>query len=152
MRFFRIAVILPFFLSLAVCFCQKKASVKRVSLQMCLVNETRSSGKEFLMNNSKETLFLEDEILVSEKDIGDAALEKDSFGRPSVLLQLKSDASERFAEITGSNNRRRLAIVADGVILTAPVIQERISGGKILITGTFSLQEAEKLARSLSGN
>ena len=51
-----------------------------------------------------------------------------------------------FERITGENLGRRMAIVLDGKVYSAPVIQSRISGGKAVITGRFTLAEAQDLA------
>ena len=51
-----------------------------------------------------------------------------------------------FDRITSENVKKRMAIVLDNTIYSAPVIQERISGGRAQITGTFTTQEANDLA------
>ena len=65
---------------------------------------------------------------------------------PYVELILNSRGSRLFEEITGANVRRRLAIVLDNRVYSAPVIQERIGGGRASITGSFSIKEARDLA------
>jgi preprotein translocase subunit SecD len=47
--------------------------------------------------------------------------------------------------ITGENIGKRLAVVLDGTVYSAPVIRERISGGKASITGGFTKDEAKDL-------
>ena len=70
----------------------------------------------------------------------------DRFGEPSVSLKFSSQGAVDFDRITAENVRRRLAIVLDGVVHSAPVIQERISGGQAQISGNFTLEEARDLA------
>jgi preprotein translocase subunit SecD len=70
----------------------------------------------------------------------------DRFGEPHVSLKFNSQGAKDFDRITGENVKKRLAIVLDGVVHSAPVIQERISGGDAQITGSFSLDEAKDLA------
>jgi preprotein translocase subunit SecD len=70
----------------------------------------------------------------------------DRFGEPSVSLKFNSQGAADFERITGENVRKRLAIVLDGVVHSAPVIQERIAGGHAQITGNFTLDEARDLA------
>ena len=53
---------------------------------------------------------------------------------------------QEFGKITGDNVKRRLAIILDGVVRSAPVIQERIGGGKAQITGSYTPAEAHDLA------
>ena len=64
---------------------------------------------------------------------------------PYVELTLNSSGSRLFERITGENVRRRLAIVLDNRVYSAPVIQERIGGGRAQITGSFDFKEARDL-------
>jgi len=73
----------------------------------------------------------------------------DRFGEPYVSLKFKSEGARAFDRITGENVKKRLAIVLDGVVYSAPVIQERISGGDAQITGSFTEEEAKILAIAL---
>jgi len=70
----------------------------------------------------------------------------DRFGEPHVALKFNSRGAADFERITGENVKKRLAIVLDGIIQTAPVIQEKISGGQAQITGSFTMEEARDLA------
>jgi preprotein translocase subunit SecD len=73
----------------------------------------------------------------------------DRFGDPSVSLKFNSQGSVDFERITGENVRKKLAIVLDGAVYSAPVIEDRIAGGQAQITGTFTMDEASDLARVL---
>ncbi len=70
----------------------------------------------------------------------------DRFGEPNVSIKFNAQGSADFDRITNENVRKRLAIVLDGVVHSAPVIQERISGGQAQITGNFTMDEARDLA------
>jgi preprotein translocase subunit SecD len=65
---------------------------------------------------------------------------------PYVELILNSRGARLFEEITAANVKRRLAIVLDGRVYSAPVIQERIGGGRASITGSFNIKDARDLA------
>ncbi len=65
---------------------------------------------------------------------------------PYVAIEFNSEGARIFDRITGENKGKRLAIVLDDVVYSAPVIQERISGGKATITGGFGMNEAKDLA------
>ncbi len=65
---------------------------------------------------------------------------------PSILTR---KGARDFARITEANVKKRLAIVLDNKVYSAPVIQEKISGGKARITGNFSTEEARDLAIAL---
>ncbi len=70
----------------------------------------------------------------------------DRFGEPYVAIKFNSQGAKDFDRITGENVKKRLAIVLDGAVHSAPVIQERISGGEAQITGSFTMDEAKDLA------
>ncbi len=66
--------------------------------------------------------------------------------KPIVQLSFDRKGAARFARITGENVGKPLAIVLDGIVQSAPIIQERISGGNAQITGLSSMDEAKELA------
>ena len=68
------------------------------------------------------------------------------FGQPYVSLEFNDKGGDIFAEVTGLNVGKRLAVVLDGEVYTAPVIRERIPSGRAQITGNFSVQEAKDIA------
>jgi preprotein translocase subunit SecD len=78
--------------------------------------------------------------------ITDAKTQFDSYNQPYVSLTFDSRGAQVFERITGENAKKRMAIVLDGKVYSAPVIQEKISGGRASITGKFSLEEARDLA------
>jgi preprotein translocase subunit SecD len=65
---------------------------------------------------------------------------------PYVALELNSRGATQFDELTAKNVGRRLAIILDNSVYSAPVIRERISGGHASITGNFDVKEARDLA------
>jgi len=67
-------------------------------------------------------------------------------GGPYVQLSFDSRGAKIFDRVTAENVKRRLAIVLDDTIYSAPVIQERISGGEAQITGDFTPEQASDLA------
>ena len=70
-----------------------------------------------------------------------------------ISLEFKGSGARKFAKITADNVGRRLAIVMDGRVYSAPNIKEAISGGRAEITGNFTLEEAKRLAGVIeSGN
>ncbi len=66
-------------------------------------------------------------------------------GKPGVGLTFNTAGAKRFEEVTGTNVNKRLAIILDNTVYSAPVIQDRISGGNARISGAFSLNEAKDL-------
>lgn len=68
------------------------------------------------------------------------------FNEPYVSLRFNEAGAKIFEEITGKYVKRRLAIILDGNLYSAPVIQEKIEGGNAQISGNFTLEEARDLA------
>ncbi len=96
----------------------------------------------------KETLLVEKEAVMTGDLLVDATTEfsQEGFGQPYVSLELNEKGAQIFADTTGINVGRRLAIVLDGEVYTAPVIRERIPSGRAQISGNFSIQEAKDIA------
>lgn len=70
--------------------------------------------------------------------------------QPQISLEFNSEGAEMFAELTKKNIGQRMAIYLDGEPISAPVVQEAITGGKAQITGNFSLEEAKALVQRLN--
>lgn len=70
--------------------------------------------------------------------------------QPVVNLELDSEGAKIFEELTRNNLGKRLAIYLDGAPISAPVVRDVISGGKAVISGNFTLQEAKKLVERLN--
>jgi preprotein translocase subunit SecD len=95
----------------------------------------------------KAAYVLESRTLMTGEYITDARVRPSSqLEGPYVELILNSSGARLFEEITAANVKRRLAIVLDNRVYSAPVIQERIGGGRASITGSFTIQEARDLA------
>lgn len=78
-----------------------------------------------------------------------ARVEFDQFQQPQVGIEFSRKGARIFERITGANINKRLAIVLDKNVYSAPNIQDRISGGKAVITGHFTIEEATDLAIAL---
>lgn len=83
---------------------------------------------------------------VSGKELQDAKTNYDNLGRAVVSLQFNAEGKALFDKATMENVGKQIAIVLDGQVVSAPVVQERISGGQAQISGRFSPQDAQRLA------
>jgi preprotein translocase subunit SecD len=88
----------------------------------------------------KRALLTGDTIKTAKVNFGNQA------GGAHVSLSFDTRGAKVFDRVTAENVKRRLAIVLDDTIYSAPVIQERISGGEAQITGSFTPEEATDLA------
>lgn len=92
-------------------------------------------------------LLLENKSVLTGKYITNAGVSFESqFNEPVVTMEFNPDGGRIFSDLTGNNVGRRLAIVLDGKVQSAPVINERIPSGQAQITGRFTIQEANDLA------
>jgi len=107
-----------------------------------LVEKEAQTGKII-----KKPIVLKKEAVLTGTYLKNAQVRIDpQFNEPYVWLQFDSRGAKIFEQITSSNVGKRLAIVLDEVVRSAPVIREKISGGEAQITGGFTMEEASDLA------
>ena len=105
-------------------------------------NIDKKTGRESLT-----PLLIENKILMAGEMIKDAQVRiGGSFNEPYVSLDMTGRGGKVFATITEKNVGRRMAIVLDEIVRSAPVIRERILGGSAQISGSFTHEEAADLA------
>jgi preprotein translocase subunit SecD len=102
-------------------------------------DEVRQDGRKIFYVVRKENL-LGGESLV------DAGVSFDEYHRPQVSFRFDNLGAKKFGDITNQNIHKQLAIVLDGKVISAPTIQTPITGGNGVITGKFTVQEANDLA------
>ncbi len=71
-------------------------------------------------------------------------------GKPAISIKFSKEGGDKFAEITGRNIGKQLPIILDNQIISAPVVQTKITGGDAQITGTFTIDEAKQLSIQLN--
>lgn len=71
-------------------------------------------------------------------------------GKPAISIQFTADGGAKFAAITEKNVGKPLPIILDNQIISAPVVQEKITGGSAQISGTFTIDEAKQLTVQLN--
>jgi len=92
-------------------------------------------------------ILLEQPLLMAGSAVKGARLSfEPNTGEAYVLVDFTPAGARTFDQITAANVGKRLAIVLDGVVQSAPTIQERIARGKAQITGSFTTDEAHDLA------
>ncbi len=88
------------------------------------------------------------EAIITGRDLKSARVGVDESNRPQINFSLNALATDKFSRETQRNIGRQLAIVLDGTVYSAPTIQSRL-GSDNRITGRFSTQEADELAKIL---
>ncbi|MFZ5587317.1 MAG: protein translocase subunit SecD [Thermodesulfobacteriota bacterium] len=96
---------------------------------------------------SKEPIVIRSRASMTGETITDARVQFDGQNNePYVSVAFNSMGARQFADLTTRNVKKKLAIVLDGKVQSAPVIQEAITGGEARISGDFTLEEARDLA------
>jgi preprotein translocase subunit SecD len=95
----------------------------------------------------KTPYVLKKKTLLTGDRLVDAKVQIDSrFNEPYVSMEFDARGGKIFERVTAKNIKKRLAIILDNNVYSAPVIQDRIAGGHAQITGRFGMEEARDLA------
>lgn len=81
--------------------------------------------------------------------VTDAVKDFDPQGNPTVSMTMNSEGAKSWARLTKDNINKCIAIVLDGMVASAPKVSNEITGGRSVITGNFTVKEAEDLANIL---
>ena len=96
---------------------------------------------------TKTPYLVKKRALLTGAYLTDAKVQIDSqYNEPYVSIEFDKKGGRIFAQITEQNVKKRLAIVLDNKVYSAPVIQEKITGGSARITGNFTTEDAHDLA------
>ena len=121
---------------------------KTAQLTFRLVSqEDGFSSEKLILSENNEELTVSKRIVISGENLVDAQPQFDNqSNQPLVRFNLDRLGAQKFGRITTENIGRRLAIVLDNSVISAPNIREAITGGSGTISGGFSFQEATDLA------
>ena len=137
-------------LVLATCVCCSRNG-QEVTLEIRVVEGKPSTGltKTTLSGWGRtEDFYMHEDVLITGADIDTATVVAVS-GQSVVEVVFTDAGSAKFAEITSRNLKKRLGIFVDGHLVSAPVVQAAITGGKAMINGDFTDEEADRIARGL---
>jgi len=113
------------------------------SEQMVLVQPGKNSAP-------KETLYVQKTVLLDQTALKSAVTTRGADGSPRIAITFTDAGTKRFAEMTRQCVGKRLAVVIDGRLYSAPKIRMEIPGGKAEINGSFSEEEARSLAAKIT--
>ena len=100
-----------------------------------------------MISENGEELIVSKKIIMSGENLIDAQPRVDNqSNQPIVSFSLDRYGAQKFGKVTTNNVGKRLAIVLDEKIISAPVIREAITGGSGTISGNFSFQEVTDLS------
>lgn len=133
------------------------ASPAPALLQMRLVEDKASADSEPMSYITQShsgaytnVLNVRKTVLLDQTALKSAKLRNDNMGRPEIQMTFTKSGADRFAEITRENTKKRLAIIINGTICEAPIIQDPIFDGTAEISGMFTKQEAQAVVQQLN--
>ena len=125
----------------------KKLLGKTAQLNFRLVSDNAEFGIDELISENGEILNVSKRIVMSGENLIDAQPSiQNQRNEPAVSFSLDRLGAQKFGRTTTDNVGKRLAIVLDGNIISAPNINEPITSGNGMISGNFTFQEATDLA------
>ncbi len=126
----------------------KKLLGKTAQLTFRLVTKNENDfGSDKMISENGEELIVSKKIIMSGENLIDAQPRVDNqSNQPIVSFSLDRYGAQKFGKVTTNNVGKRLAIVLDEKIISAPVIREAITGGSGTISGNFSFQEVTDLS------
>ena len=120
---------------------------KTAQLNFRLVSDNNEFGVDELISENGEKLNISKRIIMSGENLIDAQPSiQNQNNEPTVSFTLDRLGAQKFGRATTDNVGKRLAIVLDGEIVSAPNINEPITSGNGMISGNFTFQEATDLA------
>ena len=131
--------------------CTTMPSVKPgVTLQFRPGSHTPATGlTEMTVVGSDQKVYLSNEVVLSNADVKSARVVTGPSG-PQIDIVFTKAGAERFTRATADNIMKPLGILVDGQLISAPIVREKISGGRAVISGRFSEQEARRIADGIS--
>jgi len=107
---------------------------------------TADAAHEWMQGEDNEKLLLIKKSEMTGSSLKDASVGFGTYGEAYVSMGFNADGAKQFAELTAANVGRRLAVVLDEKVRTAPSIREAINSGEAQITGRFTVDEAKDIS------
>jgi len=129
------------------------AGVKDINQAIDLIGQTAQLEFKELPKEATQASTIVDfkSTGLTGKDLSKSEVKFDSnTSQPTVGLTFSQEGAKKFAEITGRNVGKPVAIFLDQLPITAPTVQEQITTGDAIISGRFTLDEAKKLSIQLN--
>jgi SecD/SecF fusion protein len=113
------------------------------------VKPQKADGQELLELHAIKTPRGTDQAPLEGDVITDARQSYDQSSRPAVSMQMNAEGARKWRKLTSESIGRRIAVVLDDYVYTAPTVQGEIPSGQSEITGNFTIEEAKDLANIL---
>lgn len=110
--------------------------------------EPDADRSQYTVPGSEQKVFVARQLFASIADVAAARAIDDASGQPAIEITFSPNSAKRVEELTQQHLNKPVAILVDGKLLTAPIIQDRF-GSVSIITGRFSREEAERIAHKI---
>ena len=119
----------------------------QLAFRMVTSDKSEFGNDTFILKDTGEEIVVSKRVIISGDNLIDAKPRFDNINQePIVAFTLNRLGSQRFGQATTKNIGKRLAIILDNQAISAPVIQDSITGGQGTISGNFTFQSATDLA------
>jgi len=148
-----LSILFAFLVSLQMCKPKEESKpiAQNVKIEFRLAKDNPTEGfDEKILDGQK--IYLNPKVEITEKDISTAKKSMDEYGNYIISLDMNDFGAKKFENLTGNNVTEKLAILVNGEVIMAPIIQMKIPGGKVQITGNFTKEETDKLFNTLTNN
>jgi preprotein translocase subunit SecD len=105
---------------------------------------------EAIVEGTTRKVYLHKEAALTNKDVAMAQATTRDGDSAVIDVRLTEDGAKKLAKLTANHVGQPLAIMLDGKVLAAPVVRDPITGGKALITGNFTKEEAARIAGAIN--
>ena len=106
----------------------------QVRLEFRIAQDEASEGFTQRPGPDKRPIFVSDQVGLSAEDISEALIIFDANSKQLISLRLNAASAKKLAQLTASNVGKKFAIMINNVIHQAPVIKDRVDGGRVVIS------------------
>ncbi|WP_118974309.1 nuclear transport factor 2 family protein [Taibaiella koreensis] len=135
---------------LFVCILIGMAGRAQEKLPTGLYRSISLSSFKYIDPVSLDTFYADPAAVCTAADFSEVKAVLDQAQQPAVEITLTEAGKEKFAQATRENIGKKIAVIGNGKLLAAPVVQEEIAGGRLTIAGNFTLEETRALTQRIS--
>ncbi len=128
-----------------------RTKCKNVNVEFRFAEAKYRQGLEKRLTVKNQKLYLHKESVLTGKHIDEIEFQKDGIGRYVVAIKFNQEGRKIFADLIRKNQGKKLVVIANDKLLSAPVIQDPIPYGKVEISSGYSYHEAAKIFNTLCG-